>query len=77
MSGRQYEPVAVDPFRVAWVMLHKPGPQLIGHWSRAHWHAGMAGIRFVDSVDSQRADGIDRFLLNGCVKQCHCISIPP
>jgi hypothetical protein len=59
MPARQNEAVAVEPLRVPGIMFEKLGPESVGHGSGAHRHAGMTGVRVLDSVDRQYSDGVD------------------
>ena len=60
MPGGQDEPVAVRPVGVGRRVAEVPRPQRVGHRGRAHWGAGMAGVRLLDAVDREGPDGVDR-----------------
>ena len=59
MAGGEHEAVAVDPLGVGGVVLHLLAPQRIGGRSRAHGHAGMTGVGFLNRFCGQNANGID------------------
>src|SRR5579863_4587930 len=63
MSPGQYQTIAVEPLRVPRIMLEKLGPKSVGHGCGAHRHAGMAGVRVLDSIDRQHSDRVDTFIL--------------
>ncbi|MNB90600.1 hypothetical protein D3C75_376600 [compost metagenome] len=60
MSSGQYKTIAVYPCWMIRVMIHCFCKQLVAHWCRTHWHTWMAGIRFFDSINSQRTNCCDR-----------------
>jgi len=68
MPARQNEAVAVEPLRVPGIMFEKLGPESVGHGSGAHRHAGMTGVRVLDSVDRQYSDGVDAQLFQFSIR---------
>ena len=61
MAGGQHEPVAIGPGRIGGIEFEEARKQHgrdIGH---AHRHAGMAGLRLLDGVDGEEADGVGHF----------------
>ena len=58
VAGREHEAVAVGPIRMLRVELQEPRPQHGGDVGHAHGHAGMAGLRLLDRIHGERADGV-------------------
>ena len=58
VAGRQYEAVAVGPFRVGGVELEDVAEQHRGEVRRAHGQAGMTAFGLLDRVDRQEADRV-------------------
>ncbi len=58
MAGRQHEAVAVGPGRIGRVEFEVAREQHGRDVGRAHRQAGMAGLRLLDGVHRQRADGV-------------------
>ena len=58
VAGRQHEAVAVGPVRVGGVELQELREQHRGDVGHAHRQAGMAGLRLLDRVHGERADGV-------------------
>ncbi len=63
VASRQDESVPIEPLRIGWIMLEKPGPQHIGHGRRAQRQTGMAAIGLLDGVHRQEANRVDRQLI--------------
>ena len=61
MAVREHEAVAVDPLRVARVVLEEIAPQDLGNVRHAHRGTGMAGIGALDGVHRERTDAIGQF----------------
>src|SRR5579875_2671516 len=59
MTSGKNKPIAVGPCRLQWVISQVSGPEHISHWRGAHRHSGMAGIRLLNSIHHQTANGID------------------
>jgi len=58
VAVRQHEAVAIDPLRVAGVVLEVVGPQHLGDVGHAHRHARVPGVGFLDRIHAQRADRV-------------------
>src|SRR5690606_1319679 len=58
MPVGQHEAVAVEPLRVARIVVQVVVPQHFGDVGHAHGHAGMAGVGRLDGVHGEDADGI-------------------
>ncbi len=63
MAGREHEAVAVEPVRVGRVVLHQPRVEQVRDRRERHGSAGMAGVRLLDRVHRERADGVDAELV--------------
>src|SRR6202044_110928 len=61
MPIREHETVAVDPQRVARIVLQKVGPEDLGNIRHTHWHARMSRIGTLYSVHGECAEGISEF----------------
>mmetsp|Transcript_21270 Transcript_21270/g.50571 ORF Transcript_21270/g.50571 Transcript_21270/m.50571 type:complete len:670 (+) Transcript_21270:384-2393(+) len=61
VTVRQDEPIAVDPVRVGRGVPHDLAPEDVGHRGAAHGSSGMAGVRRLDHVGRDGADGVDAF----------------
>ena len=57
--ARQHEAVAVGPVRVGRGVAQEARPEHVGHRRRAHRRARMTGVRLLDAIDGERADGVD------------------
>ena len=60
VPGRQHEPVAAQPVRVAGIVAHRALKQRVGQRGQAHRRPGMAVADFLDRVGGQHPDGVDR-----------------
>ena len=58
VAGRQHEAVAVGPVGSLGIEFQEVGEQHGGDVGHAHRQAGMAGIRLLDRIHGQRADGV-------------------
>ena len=63
VPGREHEAVAVEPVRVGRVVLHHPRVQQVRQRGEGHRRAGMAGLGLLDGVHRERADRVDRELV--------------
>jgi len=63
VSGREHEPIAVGPIRVARVEFERAIPERVRHRRGAHGQSGVAGIRLLDHVDREEAQRIDAQLI--------------
>ena len=66
VAAREDEAVAVRPLRILRVVVHVVRPELIGHRRRAERQARVAGVRFLDRVRREHADGVDAFRVDVC-----------
>ena len=58
VAGRQHEAVAVGPGRIGRIEFQEAGEQHGGDVGRAHRQSRMAGLRLLDGIHRQRADGV-------------------
>ena len=61
VTGRQHEAIAVRPRRIGGIEFEEAREQDGGDVSHAHRHARMTGLRLLDGVDRQEADGVGHF----------------
>src|SRR5207244_13484377 len=61
---RQHEAVAVEPFGVRRVVLQVLCEELVREWRERHRRARMSGLRLLYGIHAQRADRVDRELIN-------------
>ena len=59
VAGGQHEAVAVVPLGGFGVEIHLLAPHGVGHGGGAHGHARMAGLRLLDSLGREHANGVD------------------
>jgi hypothetical protein len=59
----EQEPIAVRPNRILRVETHDPVPKRVDKRRQRHRRAGMPGLRLLDRIDRQRANAIDRQLV--------------
>ena len=62
--AREDETVAVRPVRVRRVVVHHLGVEEVRERRERHGGAGMPGVRLLDGIHRERADGVDRQLLD-------------
>ena len=74
MTVRQNEAVAIWPDRVLRIEAHDPVPERVDQRRQRHRCAGMARIRLLDRVDGERADRVDRKLIE--VFRRHVTQLP-
>ena len=65
VAGREHEAVAVGPGRIGRIEFEEAREQHGRDIGRAHGQAGMAGLRLLDRVHRQRADGIGHAVVIG------------
>jgi hypothetical protein len=63
MAIGQHETVAIGPDRILRVEVHDPVPDRIDQRRQRHRRAGMSGLRLLHGIDRQRADRVDRQLI--------------
>ena len=63
VAVRQDEAVAVRPDRVLGVEIHDPVPQRVGQGRQRHRRPGMPRLGFLDGIDGQCPDRVDRELV--------------
>ena len=63
MTVGEHEPIAVGPDRVVRIEMHHAVPDRVDQGRERHRRAGVAGIGLLDRVHRERADGIDRQLI--------------
>ncbi len=59
VSGGKDEPVPIRPTWFEGIVLHEPCPEHVGHGRSAHGQSGMTGVRFLNSIDGKKPNGID------------------
>jgi hypothetical protein len=59
----EHEPIAVRPDRILRIEAHDPVPERVDQRRQRHRRAGMPGFGLLDRIDGQRANGIDRQLI--------------
>ena len=74
MTGRQHEAVPVGPARVPRRVAEMAGPQGVRHRRGAHRCAGVPGVRLLDAIDREGADGVDRELIEAVRGEGHSLS---
>ena len=65
VAGREHEAVAVGPGRIGRIEFQETREQHGGDVGRAHRQAGMAGLRLLDRVHRQRANGVGHAVMLG------------
>ena len=63
MAVGQHKAVAAGPDGVLGVEAHDPVPDRVDQRRQRHRRAGMARLRLLDRIDGQRADRVDRQLV--------------
>src|SRR5262249_58879735 len=63
MTVGEYEPITVGPNRILRIELHDAVPEGVDKWRQRHRRAGMARLGLLHRVDRQRANSIDRQLV--------------
>src|SRR5215475_13080729 len=76
MAVREYEAIAIGPDRILRVEAQDAIPDRIDQRRERHRRAGVSGFGLLDSVDRERADGVDAQLIKFRVCQsvhssCH------
>jgi hypothetical protein len=64
VAGREHKPVAIWPCGILRIVTDVARPKDIDHCRRTHRHPRMARIRFLNLVYRQRADRVDRKLID-------------
>src|ERR1043166_9890326 len=59
MTGWEHKPVAVWPDRVPRIKAHGAIPDCVNQWGECHRGAGVPGLRSLNSVHRESADGVD------------------
>ena len=59
----EHEAIAVRPDRILRIEAHDPVPERVDERRQRHRRAGMAGLRLLNRIDRQRANAIDRQLI--------------
>ncbi len=65
VTGREHEAVAVRPFQVGGIEFQEACEQDGGDIRRAHRQAGMPGLRLLDGVHREGADGVGHAVVFG------------
>ena len=60
VPARENEAVPIGPEGIARVVLEEVVPQHVRHRRRPQRHSRMTGVRLLDGVDRERANGVDR-----------------
>ena len=72
VAGREHEAVAVGPGRIGRIELQKAREQHGRDIGRAHRQAGMSGLRLLDRIHRQRADGVGHAVVIGARRPDSC-----
>ena len=64
MAGREKEPVAIRPGRIAGIVTQVPGPERVGQRCRPHGQPRVPGVGPLDGIDGEKAHAIDRLRLD-------------
>ena len=59
MAARQNEAVTIHPFRIGGIISQMPGPEHVGERRQRHRCARMAGVRFLNRIHREDANGVD------------------
>lgn len=62
MASGQNEAITVEPFGVLGVVSHDLIVENMTHRSTTHGQTRVTRVRFLDGIDSQESDRVDRFL---------------
>ena len=63
VPGREHEPVAIEPVRIARIVLEQARPQHIGHRRGPERHARMAAVRLLHGIYRQETHSVDAQLI--------------
>jgi len=63
MTVGEHEAVAVGPNRILRIKAHDPVPQRVDERRKRHRRAGMSGFGLLHGVDRERANRVDRQLI--------------
>src|SRR5579864_6776594 len=63
MTVREHEPIAVGPDGVLWIEAHDAVPDRVNERRQCHRRAGVSRTCLLDRVHRERADRIDRKLI--------------
>src|SRR6516162_2486598 len=69
MTVREHETVTVRPDRIHRIEPQDPVPDRVHEWRKRHWRTWMAGHCLLNGVDGERANGVDRQLIQ--LRGCH------
>lgn len=62
MTSRQNETISVKPVRILGVVVHHLVEQYMTHWCTSHRQSRVTRFGFLDRIDRQKPDCIDRFV---------------
>ena len=65
VAGGEHEAVAIGPWRIGWIEFQEAREQDRGDVGRAHRQARMAGLRLLDRVHGERANGVGHAVMRG------------
>ena len=60
---REHKTIAIDPLRIARIVLEQSCPQRIRHWRGTEWHARMPAVGFLHGVHREEANRVDALLI--------------
>src|SRR5215831_1472208 len=60
VAVREHEPIAVGPDRVLRIEAQDALPERVNQWRERHRRAGVPGLRLLDRIHREGANGIDR-----------------
>src|SRR5215468_10267618 len=69
VAVREHEPIAVGPDRVLRIETQDAIPERVHQWRERHRRAGVPGLRLLDRIHREGANGVDRYLHHLLV--CH------
>ena len=63
ITGRQYEPIAIEPLRILRIVPEVTRPEHVRHRRGTHRHARMSGVRPLHDINRQHPDRVDADLI--------------
>src|SRR5215471_8771997 len=60
VAVREHEAIAVGPDRVLRIEVQDAIPERVKQWRERHRRTGMPGLRLLDRIHREGADGVDR-----------------
>ena len=66
VAGAEHEAVAIGPVRIGRVVVHVAREEQVRRGRHRHRHARVSGVRLLDGVHGERADGVDAEAVDVC-----------